>query len=202
MPFDRAVAPAQSQCRFHGIDTMNTLDLSPKEREELGGLLSSEVVSQTFCWSTSRKGLQSSSSRASIIFQQNSWGPIKWFQESRRPYFYQAMTLMRARRLRPWLGCLIWLLSKLGKTGPGWRAASRCGRPTRWTSVSEPRQAWLTKPTKWKRQLPRFHFRGLPGRISRSLPRSAFIDTNKRSRQNVWTLADRPTDPSVRSVRH
>jgi hypothetical protein len=56
MPFDRAVAPAQSQCRFHGIDTMNTLDLSPKEREELGGLLSSEVVSQTFAGARVVKG--------------------------------------------------------------------------------------------------------------------------------------------------
>jgi predicted dinucleotide-binding enzyme len=56
MPFDRAVAPAQSQCRFHGIDTMKTLDLSPKEREELGGLLSSEVVSQTFAGARVVKG--------------------------------------------------------------------------------------------------------------------------------------------------
>src|ERR1700677_2871376 len=30
------------------VDVMNTLDLSPKEREELGGVLSSEVVAKAF----------------------------------------------------------------------------------------------------------------------------------------------------------
>jgi hypothetical protein len=42
------------------VDAMNTLDLSPKESEELGGVLSSEVVAKAFSGSSPRKGLQPS----------------------------------------------------------------------------------------------------------------------------------------------
>jgi predicted dinucleotide-binding enzyme len=51
------------------VDVMNTLDLSPKEREALGGLPSSEVVSKALSAPTW--------SRPLITCRRHSWEPIQ-----------------------------------------------------------------------------------------------------------------------------
>jgi 8-hydroxy-5-deazaflavin:NADPH oxidoreductase len=153
VPFPAHKAVARALPQWDGrivIDTMNTLDLSPKEREELGGLLSSEVVSQTFAGARVVKGFNHLPAEQLGTNQTVPGKPQAIFLSSNDA---DASTTVAAL-----VGLLDLGSCPTRKTGPGWRAASRCGRPTRWTSVSEPRRVWLTKPTKWKRQLPRFHF--------------------------------------------
>ena len=51
VPFSAHKDVAKQRKQWDGkiiVDTMNTLDLSPEQREELGGILSSEVVSKAF----------------------------------------------------------------------------------------------------------------------------------------------------------
>ena len=52
VPFPAHQAVAKQLPDWQGkivVDATNTLDLSPQEREELGGVLSSEVVAKAFC---------------------------------------------------------------------------------------------------------------------------------------------------------